>query len=61
MKKKLLILFTILISLLAIITTNHNFKNFWKKFINSEKISKTKESDTPKNDKYNERNNKSHR
>ena len=55
MKKKLLILFTILISLLAIITTNHNFKNFWKKFINSEKISKTKESDTPKNDKYNEK------
>ena len=56
MKKNiLLILFAILISLLAIITINPNFKDFRNKFTNFEKIASTKKSDTPKNDKPNEK------
>jgi len=56
MKKNiLLILFAILISLLAIITINPNFKDFRNKFTNFEKITSTKKSDTPKNDKPNEK------
>ncbi|WP_455045835.1 CapA family protein [Leptotrichia trevisanii] len=56
MKKNiLLILFAILISLLAIITINPNFKGFKNKFTNFEKIASTKKSDTPKNDKPNEK------
>lgn len=51
----LLILFAILISLLAIITINPNFKDFRNKFTNFEKITSTKKSDTPKNDKPNEK------
>ena len=56
MKKNiLLILFAILISLLAIITINPNFKDFRNKFTNFEKIASTKKSDTPKNDKPNKK------
>ena len=53
--EKILILFAILISLLAIITINPNFKDFRNKFTNFEKITSTKKSDTPKNDKPNEK------
>lgn len=51
----LLILFIILISMLAIIIINPNFKNFRNKFINFEKTTDTKKSNTQKNDKSDEK------
>ena len=55
MKKNILIIFAILIFLFVIIATNPSFKAFRNKFVHSEKISKTKKSDTPKIDKHNKK------
>ena len=55
MKKNILIIFAILIFLFVIIATNPSFKAFMNKFVHSEKISKTKKSDTPKIDKHNKK------
>lgn len=51
----LLILFIILVSMLAIIIINPNFKNFRNKFINFEKTTDIKKSNTQKNDKSDEK------
>ena len=55
MKKNILIIFAILIFLFVIIATNPSFKAIRNKFVHSEKISKTKKSDTPKIDKHNKK------
>lgn len=54
-KYLLLILFIILVSILAIIIINPNFKNFRNKFINFEKTTDIKKSNTQKNDKSDEK------
>lgn len=51
----LLILFIILVSMLVIIIINPNFKNFRNKFINFEKTTDIKKSNTQKNDKSDEK------
>ena len=55
MKKNILIIFAILIFLFVIIATNPSFEAIRNKFVHSEKISKTKKSDTPKIDKHNKK------
>lgn len=54
-KYLLLILFIILVSILSIIRINPNFKNFRNKFINFEKTTDIKKSNTQKNDKSDEK------
>lgn len=54
-KYLLLILFIILVSMLVIIIINLNFKNFRNKFINFEKTTDIKKSNTQKNDKSDEK------